>query len=335
MKLAQIVKIIDIHPIEGADKIEAVSVLGYKVVARKGVCEIGDLAVYIVPDTEVPKQKWSDFLFKGDQKDREKIRLRVAKLRGQVSQGLLIPLSQLNIQNPVEGMDITENLGVTKYSKPVPACLSGEVFGYMPGFLYKTDEDNLRNNPDCLGELQGLPCYISQKVDGSSATYFIKDGEFGVCSRNMQLKPSNNTFWEMAKKYSIEEGLRNLFGGQNIAIQGEVFGEGIQKNHLGVVGHHLEVFDLWDIDKHEHLGYKELSDACYRMQIPMVNVIWSGIFNFSLNEIIEMANSQKYQSGSPAEGIVVRPLKTTFSQVLGGRLSVKIISEKFALKHGE
>lgn len=337
MKLATIVKVLDVSPIEGADRIEVASVLGYKVVAAKGVYRVGDLAAYIVPDTLVPKKPWSEFLFKGGDAEKEVARLRVARLRGQVSQGLLIPISELNIKNPSEGLDVTEALGVKKYSKPVPVSLGGEVWGYMPGFLHKTDEDNLRSNPACIKELlaQQCYCYISQKIDGSSATFFLKDGEFGVCSRNMHLKKGGNVFWRIAEEYDIESRMRNLFGGQNVAIQGEVYGEGINKNHLGIRGQKFQMFDLWYIDGYRYGDYDELDRASVGLQIPKVDTVWMGFFNFTLDDLIEMSNGSTYPNGSPAEGIVIRPVKNFYSPTLGGRLSVKVISEKFCLKHGE
>jgi RNA ligase (TIGR02306 family) len=335
MKLATIEKILALDPIEGADRIEVASVLGYRVVTQKGIHKVGDLVVFVVPDTTVPRASWSEFLFKGDQAEKERIRLKAIRLRGQVSQGLLVPLYAVADYAEVkEGDDATDFLGVEKFEKPIPACLSGDVYGYMPGYLRKTDEDNLRSNLGALAELQGKKVYITQKVDGSSGTFFWKDGEFGVCSRKLHLKESDsNSFWKIARQEAIESHMRDR--GLNISIQGEVFGEGIQGNKLDAKGVEFKVFDVWDIDKQEYYNYEKLCNLCEAFNLRMVDVVFTGDMNLPLGELVKFANEQVYDNNKPAEGIVIRPVETTQSQSLGRRLSVKIISEKFAVKHGE
>ena len=68
----------------------------------------------------------------------------------------------------------------------------------------------------------------------------------------------------------------------------------------------------------------------------MVREVWRGEFRFTLPELVELANKQDYAPGFPAEGIVVRPMEEARSLILeSGRLSAKVISERYALKHGE
>lgn len=115
-KLASIQKIINIEPIEGADKIEKLTVLGWHIVASKAENHnIGDLICYIEPDSRVPEIPMFEFL-----KDRKYI-VKTIKLRKQVSQGLVIPLRELqknfniDIATLKEGQDVTALLGITKY----------------------------------------------------------------------------------------------------------------------------------------------------------------------------------------------------------------------------
>ena len=68
----------------------------------------------------------------------------------------------------------------------------------------------------------------------------------------------------------------------------------------------------------------------------MVRTVWRGEFRFSLPELIQLANAQDYAPEQPAEGIVIRPVIEARSRILeSGRLSAKVISERYALKHGE
>jgi RNA ligase (TIGR02306 family) len=91
----------------------------------------------------------------------------------------------------------------------------------------------------------------SEKCEGSSMTVYFRDGEFGCCSRNLDLKESeDNTFWKMAIELDLKNKLTTL--GKNIAIQGELCGPGIQNNIYKLTKHMFFVFDVFDIDKFEY-----------------------------------------------------------------------------------
>lgn len=76
--------------------------------------------------------------------DSESFRLRMLKLRGQISQGLLMDPAILGRPFAV-GEDVTEELGIVKYEAPVPACLGGNVVGGFPAFIAQTDEERIQN----------------------------------------------------------------------------------------------------------------------------------------------------------------------------------------------
>jgi len=329
MKLASIQIIADIRPIPGADRIEAATILGYQTVIKKGEFKVGDPCVWHEPDTIVPERPEYEFL------RRQKFRLKVTRFKGQVSQGLALPVSILKTNNYVVGDDLTEVIGIQKYEKPIPANLAGQVKGNFPSGITKTDEPNLRSCPDALTEFQGKRCVITQKVDGTSGTYYLRDGNFGVCSRNLELlEDASNTFWEMASKYHIREALEKLGG--NFALQGEIHGAGIQSNHMKLKCADFSAFNLFNITTHRYAGHNELMEFCSTAGIPMVKVVWEGEFRFTLEELIELSNKQDYLPDMPAEGIVIRPIEESRSLVLpSGRLSAKVLSERYALKYGE
>jgi RNA ligase (TIGR02306 family) len=349
MALASIEVVTDVQPIEGADKIEAASVLGYKTVIKKGELKTGDWCVFHNPDTIIDVNNPAYAFLNGD------ARLRVRKFKKQVSQGLALPLTVLfkdvqgtlggagwtyNTGDPAnpgylsKGQDVTDLIKAIKYEKTLPVSMLGVAKGNFPAFLVKTDENNLRSNPKVLKELTEQFCYITQKIDGCSATFYYNDGQFGACSRNMDLKDTETSiYWKIARQYNLDSILSKT--GKNLAIQGEIYGEGIQGNKLKVTGNKLALFNLFDIDQHKYADYDELTEFCKKTGLPIVETIWAGAFRFSLAELIEMANKQEYMAGVPAEGIVIRPCLETESEALGHRLSVKVISETFALKHGE
>jgi RNA ligase (TIGR02306 family) len=199
----------------------------------------------------------------------------------------------------------------------------------------KTDEPNLRSFPEALGEFTGRECVITQKVDGTSGTYYLRGGEFGVCTRNLELLDDRaSMFWRVAREHCVREALATLGG--DFAIQGEVHGEGIQGNHLGVKGVSFAVFNLFNIATHDYANHTALANFCKANSLPMVREVWRGEFRFTLPELVELASAQDYASGRPAEGIVIRPVEEARSRILeSGRLSAKVISERYALKHGE
>lgn len=337
MKVATIEKILEVNSHPNADALELAKIKGWQVCIKKGEFKPGDLCIYVCVDSIFEDKPPYEFLRK------KNFRIKTAKLRGQLSQGIAFPMTLFKelghdlvafTEPEVEGSDVSNYVYASHYEKPVPAHLAGNAVGYMPGFLKKTDEDNIKNNPGILNELKGHPYYITVKVDGSSGTFFIKDGEFGVCSRNLQLQcDQNNTFWKMAVKYNLEEKLKS--SGKNLAIQGEVYGPGIQNNLLGVTDVQFKAFNLFDIDKHQYLGWVELQEFCAKNDIPTVKLVdIDQSFNKTLAELQEYANNLKYDNGNLAEGIVIRPIKEMYSGVLKSRLSGKIISEQFELKHG-
>jgi RNA ligase (TIGR02306 family) len=329
MKLASIQVISDIRPIEGADRIEAATVLGYQTVIKKGEFRPGDFCVWHEPDTVAAEKPEYEFLRK------QGFRLKVSRFKGQVSQGLALPLSVLPKTNYAVGDDVTALTGIRKYEKPLSPNLVGVAKGAFPSWMPKTDEPNLRSFPAALAEFIGRECVITQKVDGTSGTFYLRGGEFGVCTRNLELLDDPaSMFWRVAREHRLAERLATLGG--DFALQGEVHGEGIQGNHLGVKGVSFAAFNLFDIAKHAYADHRTLAEFSRNTGLPMVRIVWQGRFEFQLPELVALASAQDYAPGQPAEGIVIRPVDEARSQVLeSGRLSAKVISERYALKHGE
>ena len=329
MKLASIQTISEIRPIDGADRIEAATVLGYQTVIKKGEFRPGDLCVWHEPDTVAAERPEYEFLRK------QGFRLKVSRFKGQVSQGLALPLSTLPTADYAVGQDVTVETGIRKYEKPLSPNLVGVAKGAFPSWMPKTDEPNLRSFPAALDEFIGRECVITQKVDGTSGTYYLRGGEFGVCTRNLELLNDPATmFWRVAREHRLPEALATLSG--DFALQGEVHGEGIQGNHLGVKGVRFAAFNLFDISKHVYANHHGLQEFCQTSGLPMVKAVWRGEFRFTLPELVQLASAQDYAPGQPAEGIVIRPVIEARSWILeSGRLSLKVISERYALKHGE
>ena len=331
----QIVKAV--NPILGADAIECVDILGWKCVTKKGEVKVNDPVVYIEIDSLLPRAPWNEFFFKPGRDDgATSYRLRTVKLRGQVSQGLVLPLNILgaDVHTFVEGQDITELLGIVKYEPAISPQLAGMVKGPFPSYIPKTDETRVQAEPGVLDEVRGKPVVITLKMDGSSGTFFQYQNGFGVCSRNLEFKEDgDNTFWKVANRYNLKDGFAKLV--RNLAVQAELCGPGIQKNRLNLKDHDIYGFNAYDIQTAKYLDFDEALDIFTFLGIPSVPLIYNGIFDpsWGIAELLEMAKGKYDGTQNHREGIVTRPIEETHSPILKGRLSFKIINQDYLLKY--
>lgn len=337
MKIATIEKISEINKHPNADALEIAKINGWQVCVKKNEFAVGDLCIFVTVDSIFDELPQYEFL------RNKHFRIKTIKLRGALSQGIVFPISLLKsfghdivaVDDNIQGTDVSELIHCKHYEKPIPANLGGQVKGYRPSFIKKTDEDNIKSNPDILTELYDQPYVITVKIDGSSGTFYVKDNEFGVCSRNLELKyDENNAFWKIAIKHDLENKIKQYFPNRNIALQGEVYGPGVQNNLLGATEISFAAFNLFDIDQQLYLGHFDLLNFTNIMNIPMVTVYDIGNnFNYTLESLQKIANELKYPNDNLAEGIVIRPVTEQFSKTLNSRLSGKIVSENFELNN--
>lgn len=337
-KLASVQRIREIKPIEGADAIELAVINSWQVAVAKSVGhKVDDLVVYCEIDSFLPIREEFEFLRKSSYKkmgDQEGFRLKTIKLRGEVSQGLIVPIHVLPLLEMVhEGQDVTEMLGIVKFEQPIPeipAELSGKVKGYFPSFIRKTDEERVQNLTKEYAQwavTSEHKFYAAEKLDGSSATFYIKDGEFGVCSRNLELAEdpeSKNTFWKVADELDLKAKMVSL--NRNICLQGELIGEGIQGNRYKLAGQTVRFFNAFDIDKQEKIHIGHLATICYDLKLQTVPIFENFVLPTTPEELVKMADGKSMlHKDTDREGLVIRSLDNT--------ISFKAISNKFLLKH--
>lgn len=362
-KLVTLRQISAISPIEGADAIEVASVDGWKVVVKKGQFQPGDRVIYFEIDSVLPKGREEfDFLMaRGCKKHHcedgttlEGHRLRTIKLRGQVSQGLVIPVPSdwvmnLRIVTPDYQTfefddDLSEFFGVKKYEKIIPASLAGMVRGNYPEWLPKTDQERVQN---CFGkiDLHGTSWTIEEKLEGSSMTIYWDGEKAGVTSRNLDLAldQEGNTFVDVAKQSQLMEALEWLAGEYpgKIAIRGELIGPGIQDNIYGLSTHQFHIFDIYAVDNYVPFQAREsvmamlmggFPDAPWDtvvFSVPVIQAEANFVTNVTVEEIIQMADGQSMLAPVNREGLV---FKAVMPDRHGRIVSFKAISEKYLLK---
>jgi RNA ligase (TIGR02306 family) len=268
--------------------------------------------VYFEVDSFLPLDLRYEFLrpssYRENDDNGQGFRIRTAKLRGQLSQGLFLPLSQFpELEGFGEGGDVTETLGVKKWHIPETASAGGTIIGDRPNGIPASDEVRIQSALELLDGLRGKPYYITTKMDGTSGIVCHIDGRIRCCSRNKEIKDEEDSlYWAPVYRYGLKEKLAR-YGG-NIVLTGEICGPGIQKNKLRLRSLEWYVFDVMDWDSRRYLPYDKMLEICASLEIPTVPLEERGdSFSYTLEELLEKARG-KYPSGSDKEGIVVRDL---------------------------
>lgn len=362
-KLATIQTINRIDPIKNADSIEVATINGWKAVIGKGQFEVGETIIYCEIDSVLPIKEEFEFLRKSSYVKNEILegfRLKTMKLRGQISQGLVLKMEVLNTYpdfclgfHSINGVrtynlcsdsqvmleltkncDVTKYLGIVKYEKPIPKELDGKIKGYIDASIKKTGEERIQNLD--YSELKKYTYYEMEKLDGESFSIYTKDDEFGVLTRELDLIVPTEYSDDLPRhlkyslKHDLESKIRKL--NRNIAIQGELIGPGIKKNKYDLLELEVRLFNAFDIDKHKYLDKKELELISNEIGLKLCPVVTEKcVLPNDINDFIKytdgrsVLNNKTYREGSVFVG----------QDSEGNRISFKVISNKYLLKGGE
>jgi RNA ligase (TIGR02306 family) len=349
--LATIRKIDEIEPIEGKDKIVLAHLDGWQAIVQKDQYAVGDLVVYCEIDSFLPVREEYEFLrsrcFRSTKNLGDGFRIKSMKMGGVLSQGLVFHIPEDTIKgigSQLEvGLDLTEHLGIQKYEQPIPANLAGKVRGNFPSFIPKTDQERIQN---CFRSLENnwmdYTWERTMKLDGSSMTMYCRtiedtesfDGPFyqyqeGVCSRNLDLLiegNEGNAFVEMWK--TMHEKIKDycVTFNRQLAFQGELMGEGIQKNRERLTGHAFFCYDIFDIEKQKYLSAPERQRICESLDILHCPDLGNVKFDSDITVKKLLADSDIASLVHEfAEGIVYKAIENP-------QVSFKVINNRFALQ---
>lgn len=346
-KLATVRTISELKPIEGADLIELAIVDGWQCVVKKGEHAVGDKVVYFEVDSFIPatlpfmesfKQRFS--VFNGV----EGLRVRTIKLRGQISQGVIVPILTLPFEAyrtfVDEDISLDEVLGVIKYERPErqggSLGYNGSAKGDFPWWIRKTDQERVQNMPWVLSSDELFEVTI--KLDGSSITiYNLEEGSkyspdgnsvVGVCSRNIDLKEeAGGKLWEAAKGLGIIDTVKGC--GRDLAIQGELIAPSIQGNFEGVSKPEIHIYDVYDIEEQKYLNPTQRLQTLARLGLEHLAIKQVGLgtpaslFGGDLSKGLDYAEGDGLYSGY-REGVVFKSFESD--------KTFKIISNQYLLK---
>ena len=359
-KLASVQKIIALDPIEGRDRIELATVLGWKVIVGKGDFKVGDLCVYIEIDSVLPDRP--EF----EQARKRSNRIRTMKMAGVYSQGIVYPIDILpnmiddhtiSYNQYHEGDDVTEILGITKYDEyagDIPErkivkenkynklqLFWYKIFGFpkkkkngFPTLVAKTDETRIQNIPEAL--MYKEPVVVTEKVDGCSMTAILEHiGWFGrekftLASRNCTLEKDNSHYWKAVELYDLKERMSLMleeWGSPWIAIQGEVVGPGIQGNPYKFKDIDFYIFNI--IDPSGRWPTEKMVEWCFRYGLNPVPVLDTAyILPDNVEGMLQYATNKSIINPDVLrEGVVIRSKD--------GRKSFKAVSPEYLVKHNK
>lgn len=355
-KLVTVQKITNIIPIDGADSIELAQILGWQCVVKKDKFKIGDWCIYFEIDSFLPIEPKYEFLRSNCYKKLDNLgegfRIRTRKFRGQISQGLVMPLEDMDIYqesdktwkysneighsyfiHPELEEDLTRIFNVQKYEPPIPTNLGGVVAGVFPSFIPKTDQERIQSAyKDNKDKILGQWFEVTVKLDGASMTVYKQDGHVGVCSRNWELDITstenvNNSYVRFSKESKILENIPEGF-----AVQGELYGLGIQGNRDNLKSVQFFVFDVHDINSGKYLTPEERHEFFIKYLLKLPNISHVPVEHHTYYApdtateavFVHMADNAKSINNPVAEGLVFKRLD--------GKYSFKAISNAFLVK---
>lgn len=333
--LASIQEISTIRPAENADALDIARIEGWDVVVRKGEFKPGDKIVYLEIDSILPPKP--EFLFM----EQRHYRVKTIKLRGNISQGLILPISLLPPAEYAIGADVTGFLGVTKYDVPeqMEGCKLGKCTprGNFPYFIPQTDEARIQSNIGILQRWIGANLYITEKIDGSSITIFWSpiDG-LHVCSRKLDMKElSTNLWWRTVRDIGMDEVAKSL---GEVAIQGELYGPGVQGNKYKMKKNNIAIYSIYDIRAQKYMPFEVWWDALESIglkdrMVPLIDRDF--VLNHDVDALVKLSNDKSRVGPCLREGIVFRTKTEQESDYKIGRLSFKAINPEFNAKYGE
>lgn len=342
-KLASVQRVWKIEPIEGADKIELAHVLGWQCVVNKGTIKPMDTAVYFEIDSFLPIDPKFEFLransYRNSQIMGEGFKLKTMKFRGQISQGLLLPLANFpEIPADAEvGTNVTDLLNIRKWEVEERATTNGTIKGTLPYDVPHTDETRIQAEPDLIEDFAGLEYYITTKMDGSSHSVSVDGDGFHVCGHNYEYKDDDsNSFFRLVKERGWVEKIQSYArekGYSTFTLQGELCAPGIQRNRLKLIRPEWYVFTVRI--NGNRVGLEEMINVCKTLEIEHVPVEEIGTNlpeKYPTVEALLIRADGDYPKGGKKEGIVIRPTEPVFNQRISAALSFKVVNNSYLLK---
>lgn len=375
-KLVSFRTLLDVIPHTNADNLEIALVDGWKCLVKKGDFKKGQRVIYFEIDSLIPISGEFEFLRKYAyvtktwMKDflgvEEGFRIKTVKLRGELSQGLVIPVPE-DLLDKDNNYDLTEHYKVLKYESPIlqkyNVSYTGNARGKFPAFFPKTGETRIQNKFTAVQENKDRMYEVTRKYHGMSISFYAKLEDnlslfqrakltlanwfgitvkpmyrLGVCSHNvgLDLSKADNVFVEFANNSGIMDLLLRYVTRHKdlpeLALQGEICGPGIQDNHHGLDEITVYIFNIFDIKNQRYLLPVERANLFEEIVPDSNSLIKEALVEFYTTvgdrTVDEIIKLGEFTlpSGKPNEGFVWKAMTVDFS--------FKAISNEFLLFEG-
>ncbi len=364
----EVCKISNIKDHPNADKLELAYIggkNGWQSCVRLGEFKVGEKVVYIPVDSLIPIDV-EKILFGEDSKiTLKRSRVRSIKLRGAISQGMIVSLESLGLNpNLKTGTGVAKRLGILKYTPPPkekPSIM--HVHGRRhrryknPYFRKYTSINHFKHYSNAL---DGTEIVATEKIHGTNFragyvkfnTYNLWNKflniigkrsnrwqyEFAYGSHNVQLTDKSkdkgtfyghNIYYKIARQYNLKNVLNH-----GEVIYAEIYGYGIQKNYTYGCKkdeHKMAVVDV--MINGEYLDFAVAEEFCIKRGLPFAAALYIGEYDYeTMNKLTNSDHSFLDPGTKPTEGIVIKPLSETKGYM--GRMVFKWIGETYWLNKG-
>ena len=340
-------EICNIRPHSNADRLVVASLAGidFQFIVAKDTWKVGDHCLYFPIDSILPEQLCRELGVEGKLAGAKRNRIKTIKLRGEISQGLIGPLSlikDLNHENPT-AEKITEFLHVEKYEPEIDLpTFKDATLVPLPEGVSIYDIENSERYPEVIKLLEDMPVWITEKLEGSHFALARINGVNWVCQRRFAIelipdKPKH-FFWEIAESeglFELMEKIASKTKTDHLVIRGEVLGPNIQSNIYRLEKRIVKIFDV-QVER-KFLNATELKDLfqdlnATELLVPTIS------YGETLKTWLAGRSLRESSTGDSAlhktlrEGIVIRPLLEQHSEEIHGRLQIKQVSPEYLAK---
>jgi RNA ligase (TIGR02306 family) len=322
---------IEILPHPKADRLEILKIGGYQVVVKKGDY-LGNEAIIFAPEKSIlPPEiaiNYQQYL-----KGSDKNRVGAIRLRGELSQGVIIPLKDVDPDDLLPyNVDIAEKLGIYKYEPPVPQNLTGKLLETID-FPVLTHHDVEQFRIYVKEFVEGEPVRVFEKIHGSQGVYLRNpQGEIAVSSKGLMKKyftieeSTENLYWQSAKNMDIFNIIGQLYPNSYVQLFGEVIP--VQNGFTYGYEKLTSLFFKLVVDG-TTISYDRVPEILKKHWVPL---LYEG--KFDLEAIVSLCENIKYETVSKqqlhiSEGGVLVPFQPRISRERFD-LQLKIISKAYA-----
>lgn len=357
--------VVEKHPDPEVERLEVARVGDFMTVVGKGNHQTGDLVAYIPEAAIVPDPIAEEIGVLGKLSGTNKNRVKPIRLRGVISEGLVLKARE----GWVEGQDVTEELGISKYEPPIPEAMRSKFGGRQSGqgFQFNFDLENIKKHNRAFED--GEEVVFTEKLHGTCSIVgwhekapndvadmfpakFMGAGVFQIGTKNLSKigvyfgdRPENDNlyvknFQNLQPHFEqMVAVIRERTGSKHIFLLGEIFGAGVQDLtygcSAGTVTYRMfavAYYDPNEIKKRVWLSSDELDELLtHQSAVKRVPVVYRG--PFSKEVLLQHTSGKDYSGSHIREGVVVQPVvERNYGQ--HGRLILKSVSPEYLFRKG-